>query len=528
MLDGFVHWPEELAAELRRTGVWLGRPIGDLLHESCERNAERVAVVCGERRMTYAELAQRADRLAGGLIGLGIRPLDRVVVHLPNVPEFVILVFALLRAGAIPVLALPGHRRAEIAHLCAHSGAVAYAAKDEFGGFDFRTIARELPSVRHVIISGAAEEFVPLETLDVQDAVLPRVDASDPALFLLSGGTTGLPKLIPRTHDDYEYVMRACAEAMQVGPEVVYLAVNPVAHQAALACPGVFGSLLLGGKAVLTSSMRPDDVFALIRREAVTVTTVVPSVLRLWADSGRAPGELSRLLVQVGSAPLDPALARRAARVLGCRIQRWYGISEGLLTHTRLDDPEEAASGTDGRPMSPGDEIRIVDESGNPVPGEEAGEMQVRGPYTIRGYYRSPEENARAFTADGFFRTGDLVRRRPDGNIVIVGRIKDVINRAGEKVSAEEVERQLRTHPAVRDAAVIGVADTVLGERTYAFVVLTGTDVHPPAVKEYLRGRGLAAYKIPDRLIPMPRLPRTPMGKVDKKALRARAAAWER
>ncbi|MFJ4811721.1 AMP-binding protein [Streptomyces longwoodensis] len=219
------------------------------------------------------------------------------------------------------MLALPGHRRAEIAHLCAHSGAVAYV-KDEFGGFDFCTIARDIAPVPHVIVSGDAQEFTSLESLDAKDVTLPRVDASDPALFLLSGGTTRLPKLIPRTHDDYAYVMRASAEAMQVGAEVVYLAVNPVAHQAALACPGVLGSLLLGGKAVLTSSVRPDDVFALMRREGVTVTTVVPSVLRLWTDAGRPPGELSRLLVQVGSAPLDPALALRAAKTLGCRVQR--------------------------------------------------------------------------------------------------------------------------------------------------------------------------------------------------------------
>lgn len=533
MLDGFVPWPGHLAAEYRRTGIWPGRPIGDLLHESCLRHADRVAVVCDEQRLTYAELSRRADRLAGGLIQRGIRPLDRVVVHLPNIPEFVVLVFALLRAGAIPVLALPGHRKAEISHLCAHSGAVAYVVKDEFGGFDFRQLAREIPPVPHVLVSGDAQEFTSLESLESLESPepsaragvpLPRVDPSDPALFLLSGGTTGLPKLIPRTHDDYVYVMRATAEAMRVGPEPVYLAVNPVAHQAALACPGVLGSLLLGGKAVLTSSLRPDEVFPLIHREGVTVTTLVPSILRLWADSGREPGELSRLLIQVGSAPLDPALASRARRLLGCGIQRWYGISEGLLTHTRLDDPEEAAVNTDGRPMSPDDEVRVVDESGEPVPEGETGEMLVRGPYTIRGYYRAPEENARSFTPDGFFRTGDLVRRRPDGNIMIVGRIKDVINRAGEKVSAEEVERQLRTHPAVEDAAVVGAADTVLGERTYAFLVLTGAEIRSSAMKDFLRGCGLATYKIPDRLVRLDRLPRTPMGKVDKKALRALAA----
>ncbi|MCP3820195.1 (2,3-dihydroxybenzoyl)adenylate synthase [Streptomyces sp. A3M-1-3] len=523
MLDGFVPWPDHLAADYRRTGIWIGRPIGDLLHESCRRHADRVAVVCDGRRMTYAELSQRADRLAGGLIELGIRPLDRVVVHLPNIPEFVILVFALLRAGAIPVLALPGHRKNEIAHLCAHSGAVAYVVKDEFGGFDYRRLAREIPSVPHVLVSGDAQEFTSLESLVRGGVAMPRVDPSDPALFLLSGGTTGLPKLIPRTHDDYVYVMRATAEAMGVGPEVAYLAVNPVAHQAALACPGVLGSLLLGGKAVLTSSVRPDEVFPLILREGVTVTTLVPAVLRLWADSGREPGELSRLLIQVGSAPLDPALASRARRALGCRIQRWYGISEGLLTHTRLDDPDDVAVDTDGRPMSPYDEVLVVDESGNPVPEGEPGEMLARGPYTIRGYYRAPEENDRAFTPDGFFRTGDLVRRGPDGNIEIVGRIKEIINRAGEKVSAEEVERQLRTHPAVQDAAVVGVADTVLGERTYAFVVVTEADVRTSAIKEFLRGCGLATFKIPDRLVPVAQLPRTAMGKVDKKALRALA-----
>lgn len=524
MLDGFVPWPEHLADDYRRRGIWLGKPLGDLLHDACRRYGDRVAVVCGGIRMTYAELSDRADRLAGGLVHLGIKPLDRVVVQLPNIPEFVVVVFALLRAGVIPVLALPGHREAEITHMCNHSGAVAYIVKDEFGGFDFRALATTIPSAPRVLVSGDSQEFTALESLSRDGVVLPEVDPREPALFLLSGGTTGQPKLIPRAHEDYEYVMRATVAAVRAGDELTYLAVNPVAHQAALSCPGVFGTLLQGGKAVLTSSVRPDDVFPLIRQEGVTVTCVVPAVLRLWVDSGQEFGDLSRLVIQVGSAPLDPALARRAAQVLGCRIQRWFGMSEGLLTYTRLDDPEDVAVNTDGRPMSPDDEVRIVDRSGEPVPAGEDGEMQVRGPYTIRGYYQAPEENARSFTPDGFFRTGDLVRRTPDGNIMIVGRVKDVINRAGEKVSAEEVERQLRTHPAVQDAAAIGVADTVLGERTYAFVVLTDEDVRTSALKEFLRGRGLATYKIPDRVVQVDELPRTPMGKADKKTLRSLAA----
>ncbi|GAA2699955.1 (2,3-dihydroxybenzoyl)adenylate synthase [Nonomuraea recticatena] len=519
MLDGFVSWPEHLAEEYRRTGYWLGRPLGDLLHESCARHADRVAVVCGERRMTYAELSRAANRMAYGLLELGVKPLDRVVVQLPNVPEFVVLLFALLRAGAIPVLALPGHRRAEITSVHAHAGAVAYAIKDEFGGFDYRGLARELPSPGHVLVSGEAQEFIALDTLEGGERELPEADPGDPALFLLSGGTTGLPKLIPRTHDDYGYCMRATAAAMRAGSDLVYLAVNPAAHNAALGCPGVLGSLLLGGKAVLTSSVRSDEVFPLVEREGVTVTTIVPAVLRLWADAGPHGHDLSRLTLQVGSAPLDPALARRARKALGCGLTRWFGLSEGLLTHTRLDDPEEVIDNTEGQPLAEADEILVVAPSGEPVPDGEAGELLVRGPYTIRGYYRAPEHNARSFAPGGYFRTGDLVRRRLDGNLVVVGRVKDVINRAGEKISPDEVERCLLTHPAVRDAAVLGVTDNALGERTYAFLVL-GDDVRPPAVKAHLRERGLATYKIPDRIVPVAELPRTPMGKIDKKALR--------
>ncbi|MFJ4585189.1 (2,3-dihydroxybenzoyl)adenylate synthase [Streptomyces echinatus] len=522
MIDGFVPWPDGLAQEYRRAGYWLGRPLGDLFQESCARHADRVAVVSGERELTYAELWDDAQRLAYGLLELGVGPSDRVVVQMPNVPEFVVLVLALLRTGAIPVLALPGYRRVEMEHVCAHSGAVAYVVKDEFGGFDFRRLAREVSFAGPVLVSGDAQEFVALDALEGAPRELPSVDPSAPALFLSSSGTTGPPKLIPRTHDELAYLMRATARAMGAGSDLVYLAVNPVSHAAALACPGVLGSLLLGGKAVLTSSVRPDEVFPLIEREKVTVTSLVPAVLRLWADTGRPHHDLSRLVLQIGSAPLDSALATRARKVLECGLTRWFGTTEGFLAHTRLGDPEEVIENTEGRPLSEADELLVVGPSGEPLPDGEAGELLVRGPSTIRGYYRAPEQNARSFTPDGFYRTGDLACRRPDGNLVILGRIKDVINRAGEKISPEEVERHLCTHPAVRDAAVVGVPDRTLGERTYAFLLLR-TDIPPAAVKTHLRERGLATYKIPDRIVTLADLPKTAMGKPDKEALRARA-----
>ncbi|MCS0639061.1 AMP-binding protein [Streptomyces sp. LP05-1] len=532
MLEGCVPWPDDLAERYRRAGYWLGRPLGELLAESCAAHADRVALVHGSTRLTYRQVEQEARRLAGGLLGLGVRPLDRVVVQLPNTPEFVVMVFALFLVGAVPVLALPGHRKHEIVHLCAHSGAVAYVVRDEHRGYDYRELAREVtaevPGVRQVLVAGDAAEFTSLDAVragGTEHTGLPRVDPAEPALFLLSGGTTGLPKLIPRTHDDYAYNMRACAEALGVDGTGVYLAVNPVAHNAALGCPGVLGTLLVGGRAVLAGGVRPDEAFELIRREGVTLTTLVPPLVRMWVEAAlRAGTELPGLLLQVGSSKFNPSEAERARKALGCRLSQWFGVGEGLLTYTRLTDPDEVVLNTEGRPLADEDEIRIADESGAALPDGREGELLVRGPYTIRGYYRAPGQNAGSFTGNGFFRTGDLAVRRPDGNLVITGRLKDVINRVGDKVPAEEVERALLAHPEVRDAAVVGVADPVLGERCHAFVVVRENGPQAPALKAFLRAGGLATYKIPDRIVLVDALPQTAVGKVDKGALRASVA----
>lgn len=522
MLDGCVPWPDELSQSYRRQGYWRGQPLGDLLQSACAQHADRVAVVSGDRQLTYAELASESRLMARRLASLGIRQLDRVVVQLPNVPEFATTVFALFQLGAIPVMALPGHRKHEVAHLCSHSGAVALVVLDEHRGCNYRQLAdeirREVPTIRQVLIANDEHDQV------TGEISFPVVDPSEPALFLLSGGTTGLPKLIPRTHDDYAYNMRATAHALQVTAESVYLAVNPVAHNSALGCPGLLGTLLAGGKVVLTSTARPAELFTLIREEGVTFTTLVPATVRLWIEHAlRTPVDLFGVHLQIGSSKLTPVQAEEARKYLGCTLSQWFGVGEGLLTHTRLDDPDEVILNTEGRPLADDDEIRVVDEAGRVLPDNADGELQARGPYTIRGYYNAAEQHLNSFTADGFFRTGDLVRRRPDGNIVVVGRLKDVINRAGDKVPAEDVEEQLLAHPAVRDAAVVGIEDAVLGERTVAFVVLCDDSLALSSLKGFLRERGLATYKVPDKIVSVAELPRTPVGKADKVALRASA-----
>lgn len=532
MLDGFVPWPPEFAERYRRAGCWSGSSLGHLLAESARRNPDKIAAVDAARRVSYAELAAESDRIAAGLLDLGIGRRDRVLLHLPNAIEFLSTAVALFKIGAIPVLALPGHRRDEIQHLAHASQAVAYIAQDRAQGFDYRTLARDVlgavPDLRHVVITGEAEEFTPLSEIAQAEArELPPVDASEVALLLLSGGTTGVPKLIPRTHDDYAYNIVACARTVEFDSSSVYLAANPVPHNAALGCPGVLGALLLGGKAVLAANPSPDHVFPLIEQEGVTHTALVPALALLWAEAVQfMPVDMTGMTVQVGSSKFSATAAERVSRSLGCRILNVFGIGEGLITSTRPDDPPEIAFHTEGKPICPEDEIKIVDADDNEVEVGVTGELLTRGPYTIRGYFAAPEHNQRAFTTDGFFRTGDLARLTEDGNLVIEGRLKDIIHHSGEKVSAEEVEAHVLTHPLVRDTAVVGIPDEARDERLCVYVVLTSdaeATAEPltlRALRDHIRDRGMATYKLPDELVIVPDLPRTPMGKVDKNALR--------
>ncbi|WP_329214012.1 AMP-binding protein [Streptomyces sp. NBC_01485] len=526
MLDGWVPWPESLAERYRAEGFWQGRPLDRLLRDRAERDPGRTALVDADGdRWTYAELDARADRTAAGLRRLGIGTGDRVVVQLPNTDAFVVLFFALLRAGAVPVLTLPAHRESEIVHVAGTAGAVAYAIPDVHDRFDHRTLARALrkavPSVAHVLVAGDPAEFTALADVDAAPCPLPVPDPSDVAVLLLSGGTTGKPKLIPRTHDDYAYNVRASAEVCGFDETTVYLVVLPTAHNFALACPGLLGTLLAGGTVVLSPTPSPEDAFALVEREGVTATAVVPPIALLWLDAVEwEDADLSSLrLLQVGGSKLGAEPAARVRPALGCTLQQVFGMAEGLLNYTRLNDPEELVLHTQGRPLSPGDEIRVVDPDGHDVPPGATGELLTRGPYTLRGYYRAPEHNARSFTPDGFYRTGDLVRVLPSGHLVVEGREKDQINRGGDKISAEELENHLLAHPGVHDAAVVGMPDATLGERTCAYLVPRGQAPTQRELSAFLTERGVAAYKLPDRVELTDTLPRTSVGKTDKKAL---------
>jgi mycobactin salicyl-AMP ligase len=532
-LAGVTGWPAEFVHRYREAGYWGEQTLGELLGEWALRFGSATAVVDGgpdATRYSYAELAQRVDRVARGLRELGISPGDRVVVHLPNTVEFVVLFFALLRCAAVPVLALPAHRQVEIEHFARLSDAVGYLIPGRHEGFDHRELARrvaaEVPTLRHVLVVGDdPEEFTGFDALPPgSPAPLPTVSPAEVAVLLISGGTTGKPKLIPRTHRDYVYNARASAEVCALGPDDVYLACLPVAHNFPLACPGLLGALSVGASVVLAPTPSPDTGFALVARERVTVTALVPPMARMWVDVAEwdSHDRSSLRLLQVGGAKLDEALARRITPALGCAVQQVFGMAEGLLNYTRLGDPADLVASTQGRPLCPDDELRVLASSGAPVPPGEVGELCTRGPYTIRGYYRAPEYNRRAFTDDGFYRTGDLVRQLPSGHLVVVGRVKDVINRGGENVSATTLEEHLMAHPAIAQAAVLGIADEAVGEKVCAVITLADPAGPRPKLKEiraFLAERGLARFFNPDTLLVRARLPLTGVGKIDKREL---------
>lgn len=528
--QGFVPFPAERGQLYRQAGLWTGRPLDSILRDAAVAWPDKLGVVDAEGGYTFAELDAVADRVAAGLSALGIAPGDRILVQLPNSCQFAVALFGVLRAGAVPVMCLPGHRAAEMGHFASVSGAVGLVIADRVKGFDYRELAAVLreqhPALRHIVVDGDAGPFTPWSTLtgfDGAAASSPPFDPDAPALLLVSGGTTGLPKLIARTHDDYVYNVTGMARECQMTSEDVYLVALPAGHNFPLGCPGLLGAMTVGATTVFTADPSPESAFALIDRYRVTVTGLVNALAKLWAQACEWEPVLptSLRLVQVGGSRLSPDEARFIYDGLTDGLQQIFGMAEGMLQFTRPGDALDVVTHTQGRPMSPHDELRVVDDNGVEVaPGEE-GELLVRGPYTINGYYRAEEANARSFSPDGFYRSGDRVRLFADGplagNIEVTGRIKDVIHRGGETVSATDLEDHLLAHPSIYAAAAVALPDEYLGEKICAAVVFTGAPVTLAELNAFLDERGASAHARPDTLVAMPSLPVTPVGKVDKK-----------
>ncbi len=526
-MERFVGWPEDVATHYRASGLWEGVTIGDMFARGARRSPGKLALVQGDERLTYAALLARCQDRAARFALVGLGPGDLVLMQLPNTVEFVVSYLALTMIGAIPVMALRAHRHAEVRHFLRASGATAYLIPDVVGGFDFRVMASqmqaEFPALKHVLVAGepAAGQLAMGSLPDAPPSVA-RPKPSDVATMLLSGGTTSLSKLIPRTHDDYVLNARLCGAASGFSDHTVFMAILPLGHNYNLASPGMLGAFYYGGTVVLASGAKVEDVFSLVERERVTVIAAVVPLITTWLNSDALSAyDLSSLeVVQNGGARLAPELRRRLRQQLGCTPQEIYGTAEGLINMTRLDDPDELLLESSGAPVCDEDEIMVIDNAGSEVADGEAGELVTRGPYTIRGYYNAPEKNAEAFLPGGWYRMGDIVRKR--GRYVYTeGRRNDMINRGGEKISCEEVENLILAHPKVKSAVLVGMPDPVFGEKACACVVtLPGETLLFSELVAFLRERQIASFKLPERLELFSELPVSPVGKILKRQLR--------
>jgi 2,3-dihydroxybenzoate-AMP ligase len=525
MLPGVVPFPPEYARQCREKGYWRDRTLAEEFSSVFKQYEKRTALIDGARHYTYADIDRLTDNLALNLLALGLKPLDRVVPALPNCAEFVLLYFALQKIGCIPIAALVTHRYAELNQFAQLSGATACFYPERQGDFEFepmiRRVQAENPALKICLSLSRLKELI--EKPGQGDLKAIRIDPVDPCIFQLSGGTTGIPKLIPRTHNDYAYNSKAAAAVCGLTQDSVLLLALPIAHNLPLACPGIQGYFFQGGKVVLSPTTRPEQVFSLIQEHKATHLKVVPALLiRLINDPSIGRFDLSSLkLIQSGGQRMQPEVRLKTHQLIpSCFVQENFGMSEGMLFFVRLDDPQEVKLETCGRPICPDDEVRLVDDEGREVAAGEVGELTCRGPYTLRGYYGVPEYNAKQFTSDGFYCSGDLMRLHPSGNYVVEGRKKDLINRGGEKISAEEIENLILSHPAVQNVACVPVPDANLGEKMCACVVLkkNGSLTFAQLV-EFLKEKEIAKFKLPERLEIVPDFPVSTFGKVSKKAL---------
>ncbi len=535
MLEGVVPFPPEFARRYREKGYWQDKSLAREFAAVFRQYASRVAFIDRGRAYSYAEVDRKSGVLALNLLDVGLKPLDRVVVQLPNTIEFVFLYFALQKIGCIPIAALVTHRYLEVKQFVQLSGAAACVVPERQGEFDFQDmvdrVRKESGTLRFgIVLGGARPGFVSLADLidraptrGAEELARITIDPCDPAVFQLSGGTTGIPKLIPRTHNDYAYNSRMAVSVCGVDEDSVLLLVLPIAHNLPLACPGIQGFMFKGARVVLSASTKPEDMFRLIQEHRVTHLKLVPALLtRLINDSSIGNYDLSSVrVVQSGGQRMQPEVRLRTKQLIpSVTVQENFGMGEGLLMFVRLDDPEEVRLETCGRPICPDDEVRLIDDEGKEVPDGEVGELSARGPYTLRGYFGAPEYNARQFTPDGFYRSGDLMRRHPTGNYVVEGRKKDLINRGGEKISAEEVENLILSHPAVQDVACVHMPDAQLGEKMCAYAILKkGRTLTLKELVDFLLGKEIAKFKLPERLELVSEFPVSTFGKVSKKTL---------
>lgn len=538
-LPGVVY-PKEDDLERYVSARCLGHEtLADGFRKVVAKYPENIALLGPDLRVSYAELDSISARLAGALLAHGLAPLDRVIFQLGNTAELIFAFLACLKAGLIPVCALAAHREHEIGYLANLAEAKLHLVQGDNPKFDDVEFAHKMQeravSLKLILQARGKpqpgvlnlQNLIDSISLDEAKSLVSKVEL-DPfqvAVFQLSGGTTGVPKIIPRFHNEYLYNMRAVAAWLGYGPDDVLFMPQPMVHNLNMGC--CFGPFLMtGGTVTVAPDLFADTLVSLIKTTKPTWLMLGgPIVARL--DSAIRSGE-----IDLGNAKgiLAANGASKLRQLLGVPVYTVFGITEGVITFTHKDDPIEALDTTNGRPVSPCDQIRILRPGTEiPVKPGEMGEPAFKGPYTIHGYYKAEERNRETFTSDGFYLSGDLMQEKIiDGKryYVFCGRLKQIVSRAGEKINCEEVEMAVMGHASVASVVAVPYPDPIFEERLCAVLALRD-GYRAPSVSElgdYLKAYGLAKYKWPERIEVVSEFPLTTSGKLNRSALKDQIA----
>lgn len=533
-LPGVILPPESRLKKYVELGALPLKSLASELRDSFEAHASNIAIWTTGKTYTYSELDELSDRIAAALLDVGLRPGDRAIFQMRSTSDFYVAFISCLKAGIVPVCSLSTHRKLEIDYLATEAQAKAHFVDGDDPRFDLVGFACEtrdrLQTVKHVItVNGGEREgvqslYVLAEQFDWSEARARLADVQfapfDPVVFQLSGGTTGVPKIIPRLQCEYLESWRLTIERLGYVPQDKIFMAYPPIHNAAMGC--CWGPMLLAGGTVVVPTDLSGAHFAEILNSAepTWIGQLISGLTPYFKEAEQLGGRFAsvRALFQAGSVEM----ADQARDWLGVETWQMFGMTEGLYLYPRVGDPDEAWARTLGRPLSDHDEVIILEPgTERELPEGEVGEMACRGPFILSGYYNSPERNGEAFTSDGFYRSGDLMVRLRIGEhdfFRFEGRIKDVINRGGEKINATEVENVILRHPSVSQVAVVAYPCERLGERGCAVVVLENSSepLGLEDLKDFLEEIGLAKFKWPERVEIVKALALTKAGKPDK------------
>lgn len=538
LLEGAVPYkPEDEEMYISR-GWWRGFTLGDYLDLAADIHPDKEAFVDRVSRYTYGEAREKADRLAIALIKLGMEPLDRVLIQLPNWNEFIFAYFACQKIGAIPVLLIDRYRQFEIDRLLKLTGARSWIVPVSTHKFDYTPlimkVLKDHPELKNVItVRGKLEGpvFKDMEGLIKKNRLTRedrirlagrRPNPCQVAHMGPTGGTTGEPKIVPRTHNSLACAVEFCSRSWDQNCQDLNMIVSPVGHDLSFS-KGLLGSVITQGKLVFESSTDNSDICRTIERERVTSIIWVPTLAqRLMQYEEIGNFDLSSLKkMHSGGGASHSEMVKEIMDRLGICYYNGYGATEGMTCITRAADNCETICGTVGRPTFPYDIYKVIDADGCELPYNTPGELMVKGPSVFSGYYNNMEENSLVFDDDCFFKTGDLATINEKGYITLCGRIKEMINRGGESISATDIEKLIILHPGVAVVAVIPMPDKLMGERVCAYIETEkGAELTFEDIIEFLKSKNASVLQLPERIVFIEKMPVTGVGKLDKKALR--------